>query len=102
MEDNYLTKEDFVKDFVKFCRDMKRGCKEGQKKPDFASISVVVCGEPWLFRIYLDADTVSTDAELMCQNGSACRYPRTTWGGKYARWDSELQEYLNREVCKAQ
>ena len=93
MKQEYLHKKEFVKDFVALCRKLR------YESPTFTNEYVCICGELWAFSIHAGDCMVSTEAAL-AHNGQWLIYPRTIWGRTYARWDTELREFLNREVCK--
>ncbi len=109
--DRQKTKERFIRDFIEFCRDMKRKAKEdGRGMPLFINKFVTICDEYWQFEIFATEDTVCTEAHLFHFDygknppvDQTTHYPRTEWGGKGytgARWDSELREFLRREINK--
>ena len=97
MKNEYFNKQEFIKDFIALCRGVKR--ENNNTQPGFLHKFFSVCGELWSFCIYIDNDTLSTSAELIL-DGRPLKFPKTTWGGPYSRWDSELREFLRREICK--
>lgn len=109
--DEQKTKARFIRDFIEFCRDMKRRAKEdGRGMTMYINKFVGILGEFWQFQISATEDTVWTEAHLIHFDHSknppvdqTTHYPKTKWGdaGKTGtRWDSELREFLNREINK--
>ena len=98
----FTNKEEFVKEFVEFCRKIKKE-NETQKshRTDFLRIKPVICGESWEFKAYFGSNSVQTEATLFLKETSkTISYPRTTWGEPYKRWDTDLKEFLMREIDK--
>ena len=106
--DETKAKTQFVKDFIQYCRDAQRVARDdGLGMTTFVNKFVVVGREFWQFGIYASADKVWTEAHLFRFDYSknppadiSTHYPKTEWGGSYSRWDCELREFLNREICK--
>ena len=105
----YDSKSEFISDFIKPCREIKKQHKEEMAKmPYFLCKFVGIKTEYWRFRFYIDSDSVSTDAVLYRlkpnSNPPECveiQYPKTQWGKRYLiRWDADLREFLEREICK--
>lgn len=92
----YEIKSEFVKDFIKYCRAMFQHCKNTEAKSIMHRKTINICGEEWKFEIIATQTTISTTAAF---NGKT-DYPLTKWGGDGVRWDSELREFLNREILK--
>lgn len=105
---DYYDKELFVKEFIAFCRDArKQAIKDGRGMTGFINKFVGVCGEFWQFQIYASEDSIWTAATYFRFDYSktpaldiSVHYPKTKWGGPYSRWDSELREFLKREINK--
>jgi len=98
IKDDYaFSKSEFVKDFIRRCRYMK---KEYTHKPLYSNVYVGVCGEFWQFEIFIKDDSVFTQAKFW-DKGTPILYPKTKWGEPYVRWDLDLRNFLLREVCKA-
>lgn len=105
MKNEYFNKQEFIKDFIDLCRKLR---KEHQgHQTGFIHKFLIVCGELWRFYIYIDRKTISTSAERIYDatkrydlDSIPVRFPKTTWGSPYSRWDSELREFLEREICK--
>ena len=109
--DRDSVKEQFVRDFIVFCRELKQRAKEdGRGMTMFINKFVAIGGEFWQFQFYATGDSISTEAHLFHFDYSehppvdrSTHYPRTKWGDKGLtgrRWDSELREFLRREVNK--
>lgn len=92
----YENKSEFVRDFIKYCRAVFQYCKNIEAKSVMNRKTFNVCEEEWKFEITVTQTTISTTAIL---NGKT-NYPLTKWGGDGMRWDSELREFLNREILK--
>ena len=80
--------------------------EDGRNVVMYINKFVAICGESWQFRISATADTVWTEANLFSFDYSqmppvdrTIHYPKTRWG-TCAHWDSELQEFLRREIGK--
>jgi predicted component of type VI protein secretion system len=100
----YDNKNQFIKDFLKLCREIKkeeedRFSKRKRKITVNAKISDQNTTEEWKFIIYIENERIFTEATVSL-NGKTTQYPKTEWGDSYRRWDSELLEFLRREVCK--
>lgn len=93
LRNEYHSKCVFIKEFIALCRELRH------KQPVSVTECVKVCGEPWVFTIRTGSDKVSTQAWLYRDEGYV-PFPMTTWGAPYSRWDSELREFLMREICK--
>lgn len=89
----YKDKNEFIKDFIGLCRSLKH------IQPVSIAEHTKVCGEHWFFYIQTDNDKVSTKAWNYYKD-EFVPFPMTTWGAPYSRWDTELREFLQREVCK--
>ena len=111
LENQEAAKEEFIKDFIRLCRDLKRDAKaDGRGMTSLYNKFVGICRESWQFTVYANEKEVWTEAVLFQfdyrQNPPAdrsIRYPKTKWGdaGRTGRrWDSELREFLRREVMK--
>lgn len=105
MNNRYFNKQEFIKDFIDLCRKMKGEYCGAQ--PRFVHKFFTVCGELWSFCIYTARKTIEISADRIYDStkrydldSMPVRFPKTTWGGPYGRWDSELREFLIREVCK--
>lgn len=107
----YYDKELFIKDFIKFCRDVKQeAIGDGRGMKMMINKFVGVCGESWQFIVTADERSVWTEARrfhFVHSSGQtidqSVHYPKTKWGdagGTGARWDSELREFLRREINK--
>ena len=100
LQESYYNKKEFVKDFIQLCRSAKKShIESGTVGASFLHQFVGVCGEYWSFCIYVSAESIATDAAVVV-NSKWLKYPKTTWGSPYSRWDTELREFLNREVCR--
>lgn len=97
MKDRYYDKREFIKDFITLCRRLKK--ENNNIQPGFLHKFFSICGELWSFCIYIDSGSLSTSAELIVGD-KMVKFPKTTWGEPYRRWNSELREFLTREVCK--
>ena len=108
LADDREAKQEFIRDFIKFCREVKRRAKEdGRGMTMYINKFVGICGESWQFQVSASADTVWTEATFFDFDSSTnpprdltVHYPKTKWGKAYSRWDTELREFLNREICK--
>ena len=105
LKKSYDNKEEFIKDFIKFCRWGKTEC--GGFGTYFINKFVGIQDEMWQFKFYLTRNTVETEAQLFLFDYSkdpaqdiSITYPKTLWGDKYSRWDTELRNFLSREVLK--
>lgn len=100
----YDDKAELAKDVIDVCRTQKkltaiRGVEN--ERQDFCWKEYVrVCDEHWCFAFSIADNKVSTSAMLVLPSGQRVAYPYTTWGSPGRRWDSELREFLLREVCK--
>ena len=100
LKDNYYNKNDFIKDVLKMARYMKKEHKERNAKHTlFYNKFVGIEWEYWKFTLYVNSEKVSTEA-ILFQDGKETKFPFTTWGDKYKRWDSDLKEFLMREINK--
>ena len=99
MKSEYYNKQEFVKDFITYCRAVKRAHNASHARQTYYCNKFIgVCGESWKFGFYISSDTVATDATLL---SCGTQYPKTKWGGFGRRWDTELREFLSREVNKS-
>ena len=106
--DDHKTKERFIRDFIEYCRDMKRRAQEdGRGMAMFINKFVGICGEFWQFEISASESAVWTEAHLIQFDygqkppvDKTIHYPKTKWGDSYSRWDVELREFLRREINK--
>lgn len=100
----YDDKAKFAKDVIGVCRKQKKLTAtrsiENERRGFCWKECVRVCDEHWCFTFSIEDNTVSTSALLVLPSGQQVTYPRTTWGSPGQRWDSELREFLLREVCK--
>lgn len=106
---DYYDKELFIKEFVAFCREVREKRREDGRPVMKSRINkfVGVCGEFWQFIVYADMESIWTEAVYFHFDYStkppkdlSVHYPETKWGGPYSRWDSELREFLRREINK--
>lgn len=105
----YDSKSEFINDFIKLCKEIKKQHKEEMAKmPYFLCKFVSIGTEYWKFCFYIDSESISTDAVLykLKQNSNPpecveIQYPKTRWGERcLIRWDADLREFLEREICK--
>ena len=102
LKENYYDKQEFVKDFIRFCREVKERSKRCSPwNKTYICKFVGVCGESWKFEITASADGIWTQADLLQSGERAVHFPRTKWGEPGVRWDSDLRKFLIREVNKA-
>lgn len=109
LKETYDNTSEFINDFIKFCREIKKQHKEKMAKmPYFLCKFVSIETEYWKFCFYIDSESISTDAVLYKpkpnSNPPKCveiQYPKTQWGEQcLIRWDADLREFLEREICK--
>lgn len=109
LKKSYDSKSEFISDFIKLCRVIKKQHKEEMAKmPYFLCKFVGVQNEFWRFCFYIDSESVSTDAVLYKLKPNSkppecveIQYPQTQWGERYLiRWDTDLRRFLEREICK--
>lgn len=109
LKEDYDSKSEFINDFIKLCKEIKKQHKEEMAKmPYFLCKFVSVETEYWGFCFYIDSKSVSTDAVLYKSKPNShppkcieIQYPKTQWGERYLiRWDADLREFLEREICK--
>ena len=89
------SKDKIIKELIKKCRQMLRNGRDGTNTGFFS-----VGDEMWEYTIRCIKNKIVTDFTLYWTDGIKIQYPRTEWGNYGVRWDSDLREFLNREILK--
>lgn len=101
LKDYYYKKEEFIRDFIEFCRECKNEWKQrGRAMPSIIYKDTSVNYENWSFTVIVDKNGALNTEAVLCKSGTKTEYPRTKWGGDKKRWDVELREFLHREINK--
>ena len=105
MQKEYDSKSQFIKEFIKSCRITNTRMQElSNTNPMFVTKDFWVCDEHWKFEIFIspfEVKTRPTYYKFVNGRDLSVHYPLTIWGEPYSRWDYELREFLDREICKS-